>query len=117
MGWDAITNVYNYETKKYTNRNFSKAFRQAAAAVTLLTGSVDGDLCHGGLDCSLCRKFLEKATGLVCYIDWDAAETVKIEASANWDFYYKPDEAWAYFSAKLFLEICAHHKLAVTFTF
>lgn len=117
MGWDAQSTGYSFETRKYVNRKVSKEFRQISAAISLITGTVDGDLITGGLGCSKSRYFLEKATGLICYIDWDAADTVMIAAKANWNIKYKIDDAWAYQSAKLFLETCAKFELAVNFSF
>ena len=117
MGWEAQTKVYDFQTRKYTNRKVSKAFRHLSAAIRLVTGAVDGELIYGGLGCSKSRQFLEKATDIICYIDWDSEDTVKIAAKANWNFEHSPDEAWAYQSAKLFLETCAKLELAVTFTF
>ena len=60
---------------------------------------------------------LEKATGLDCWgDDWQADKIQSINEKSNWDFEYSKEDAWAYWSAKKFLELCARFKLTVIFS-
>jgi len=40
----------------------------------------------------------------------------KLNQKANWDFKYKKEDAWAYLSARKFLELCAKHNLSIRFS-
>lgn len=132
MGWDAIAmyadgseieRFYGWE-KGYDKRRqigdkaLNKAFRKASKEVADKAGCVDGLLCRAALDCRTCAEMLEQATGEGMWRDEDAtAEEVKCwSKEANWDFEYDENDAWAYWSARRFLELCAEHGLAINFS-
>lgn len=58
---------------------------------------------------------LQLATKRDCwtYMEWDAEQVLK---KANWDFGYEEKDAWAYWSARKFLETCARLKLTIRFS-
>ena len=121
MGWDAYSSVkkdYTGKTPKIVNPVHAKAFKNAFAYVKRKAGSVDGYLDGGALDCSACAFMLEKATGRTAWFikGWDKKQVKKIAKKANWDFKYHKDKAWAYWSAKKFLETCAKQDLAIQFS-
>jgi len=73
----------------------------------------------GGLDCSECARMLEKATKMNAWDEngWDVEKVKTLHSSADWKFNYHKDKAWAYWSAKKFLEICAENNLSIEFSF
>jgi hypothetical protein len=118
MGWDAHSSAEkDWKKKRLVDKGMRKAFNNADKFVKSKTGTVDWYLHMAGLDCSSCAEMLQKATGRDCWgEDWKSEKIEKINESANWDFEYSTDEAWAYWSAKKFLELCAKFKLSVEFS-
>lgn len=123
MGWDASADakkIYNKNNNRYqlSNKKQRFAFKEAFEFVKSEAGQVDGFLDMGGLDCSACAKMLEQATGRSCFGDgWKSDEIQQIYEMSNWDFHFDKEKAWAYWSARKFLELCAKFKLAVTFNY
>lgn len=113
MGWDVYA---AHENKK---RIKVKAFEKAVKRVLKKADSVDGLLHIGGLDCSDCREMLEEATGIPAafYSDYSPDELKKISDSANWDFTFEQENAWAYWSAREFLETCVRLNLGTYATY
>jgi phage FluMu protein Com len=118
MGWDAHTNAEkDWDKKCLKSKKLNNAFSKADEFVKKKAGSVDCYLFMAGLDCSACAKMLEEATGKSCYDDdWEAKNIEKIYLKSNWNFEYKQEDTWAYWSAKKFLELCSKFKLTVTFS-
>ena len=100
MGWDA--SCLDLKVDK-------KPFKQASKEVKQKAGLVDGRLMFGGLDCSTCRRMLQQATDQNCTegVEWSAKQVKQISAAAKWDFTFNAEDAWAYWSARKFLEVCA----------
>ena len=119
MGWDAhSTAKKDWEKKKLKDPTTDKLFKNAEAYVKRKAGSVDGYLRMAGLDCSSCAEMLERATGRSVWDerDWNKDFVVKVNEKANWDFEYEQEQAWAYWSAKKFLESCAKAGLSIYFS-
>lgn len=119
MGWDAHSSVIMDEViHQISDETYRKLFTKAAAEVRKITGSVDGFLSLGSLDCSDCCRMLEAATGESCYSDsgWDIKKVKQLAANSDWGIPYSEDQAWAYWSARKFLEVCAEGNLSITFS-
>lgn len=126
MGWDANASVKIKRDENFKLLNadellnteyVAEAFKRASKQARKETGSVDALLRLGGLDCSTCAKMLEKATGESVYVeDWSALKVKTLSESANWDFKCDDGKAWAYWSARLFLETCAKFNLSIQFS-
>lgn len=131
MGWDA------YSTKKTEKQLlvFKKASEKALMNVrrdikkTKLNAFVDYDLANGGLDCSDSERMLSQALELYnfnnpdeyasCYDEngWSVEKTRLLNEKANWKFKYEKEEAWAYWSARMFLNTCAELGLGIDFSY
>lgn len=119
MGWDAhSTAKADWEHHKLTDPTIDKMFKNAEMYVRRKAGTVDANLRMAGLDCSNCAHMIEKATGRTAwdYKKWPKKLVKEISKNANWDFEYEKDEAWAYWSAKKFLETCAKAGLSISFS-
>ncbi|WP_333577901.1 hypothetical protein [Sphingobacterium sp.] len=128
MGWDAISSFNsNIRSRAKQNLSIKKKFIEASEYVKKITGSVDGDLSIGALDCSPCHDMLIKAAknsdkelnwGLAWSYDGMNPDVVKVmHAYLNWDFKFSKEDAWAYYSAKEFVRICAENELSIRFTY
>ena len=113
MGWDAI--AFLAKESSYDKSDFEAI----SSEIIKKTGAVDGGFCSGYLDCSLCGKMIELASGLSVYdhVCWDADYVKNVNAMATWDFKYRKSEEWAYLSAKLFIELASKHNLSIQFVF
>ena len=119
MGWDAHSSAkVNWDKRKLEDKNIDRLFEGAENYVKEKTGTVDGFLRLGSLDVSRCAYMLEQATGKNCWDEkgWTEEEVKRFNETANWDFEYNDEDAWAYWSAKKFLEVCAEANLSVSFT-
>ena len=118
MGWDAFSSVKTLDDCKPKHPEPRRLFRNAHLYVKRKAGSVDGYLEYGSLDCSDCRRMLEEATGESCYDEngWSKEKVRDLQKSANWNFEYDPEDAWAYWSARKFLEVCAKLNLSIEFS-
>lgn len=119
MGWDAHTNAEkDWDKKQLKNPKIDKMFLEADEYVKNKTGTVDFYLRMAGLDVSTCGKMLETATGMSVYDErgWDSDFVQKLNKKANWNFPYEKEDAWAYYSAKKFLQACAKSGLSITFS-
>jgi hypothetical protein len=121
MGWDAQSSVevfYGKRSRHIKNRRINKLFLDAFKEIQQITGTVDGYLDIGSLDCSICGKMLEKATDQSTYtpLGWSIDVVIALNTSANWEFFYNKKDQWAYLSAKKFLEICAQENLSIKFS-
>lgn len=128
MGWDAYATTKQGERLntencskgiRIKNKRIRSAFKIADEKCVKEHGSVDGFLSSGGLDVSICAKMLEKATGQSAWSEdgWDYLQVKIIAILANWNFKYEKQNAWAYASAKIFLETCAELGLGITFSY
>jgi|GEM_PF-2228700 len=129
MGWDAYSSAPHSKSVRggLKYKKHREAFNQAVYNVRKNAGSVDGMLQFGGLDCSLCREMMRKAAGLSKKeLNWGLAwhhdgmkpEFVKVmHMFLNWNFKYKKEDAWAYWSAKEFVRVCADNGLSIKFTY
>lgn len=107
MGWDAFA-----EPRGARNELFENA---AAELRKTWSGTVDGLLHDGGLDCSDCGQALENATGRSVYDErpWPPEFVRELAARAIW-----PEEHdWASVSAKTFLDTCAANGLGIRFSY
>lgn len=119
MGWDAHSSAKrDWKKMKLKDPITDKLFKNAEVYVKRKAGSVDGYLRMAGLDCSACAKMLEQATGRSAWDErgWDKDFLIKVNEKANWDFEYEQEQAWAYWSAKKFLESCAKAGLSISFS-
>lgn len=118
MGWDAHSSAeYLHEIRKFKNPQHEK-FIDAYNEVKSIAGCADGYLDMGSLDCSACCKMLQEATGESCYSDegWSAEKVKELNEKADWRLLYGKDNAWAYWSARKFLETCAELNLSISFS-
>ena len=125
MGWDAyavngigqsILSELGRENPQFNK--YKKAFAIVSRQVNLVANGVDAFLSSGALDCSECAYMLQEATNISCWgrdLSIDDVQTLRTEA--NWDFEFEPERAWAYYSAKAFLETCAEMRLGIKFSF
>jgi len=121
MGWDAHTKI---ETEivnnrlRIKNKAIRESFKKAYVEVKKIAGAVDGFLDFGDLDCSTCRDMLTKATGINGYEDgFTSDQVVELNKNANWNFKFPEEDAWAYWSARKWLEVCAELKLSIYFSY
>lgn len=128
MGWDAISSANKtWKSRSKAQIKIINEFTNAIDNVIKKTGSVDGGLEVGCLDTSACRYMLEKAAesskeslnwGLAYSEGGMSVEAVKVmHMFLNWDFKYKKDDAWAYWSAKEFVRVCAENGLSIRFDY
>ena len=111
MGWDAYSEGKN---KKLA----LNSFRKLSDEIIKKTGGVDAYFFEGELDVSTSARMLEKGTGQNVYGDcWTAEQVKDYNENANWDFEYEEDDAWAYWSAREFLKICAQYNLSIKFSY
>jgi len=127
MGWDAFSSIektFGYPQRGnqfipvFEYKEQRDAFVKASRRVRKLTGTVDNYLEQGALDCGACAEMLGMATGEECRnavdVDWSKKKVQSLAKKANWDFKFKKEDAWAYWSAKLFLETCAELRLSIS---
>jgi hypothetical protein len=127
MGWDAFSSIkktFGYPQKGnkfifvFEDKEQRDAFVKASRRVRKLTGTVDNYLEQGALDCRACAEMLERATGEKCSsvvdVNWSKKKVQSLAKNANWDFKYGKSDAWAYWSAKVFLETCAELRLSIS---
>ena len=126
MGWDAHATYLNKKhigliaNKKlhYTisNPKLRVAFKNASRKVKKKTGTVDGFLSIGGLDCSVCAMILESTMGMNCWgSGYSPTETKDFYNCAWWEN-VDEQKQWAVESVKAFLGVCVRHGLGITFT-
>jgi hypothetical protein len=112
MGWDAFARG----PKGGININSDAAndFKYKALQVKRNIGSADCLLETGALDCSNCAEMIERACGLSPWTEelWNPRNM-----QWDWNFKYKDEDAWAYHSAKVFIETCIEHDLTIRFSF
>jgi hypothetical protein len=77
----------------------------------------DPYLSKGGIKESTVLMFIIKATNAnpMSEDGWTTEEVVMMDGTANWDFPFEPEEAWAYWSGLIFLRTCAQHNLGIWF--
>lgn len=107
MGWD----MYAVTRQGKPPLNLD-AFKIASDAVVSETGTVDGTLESGYLNCSDCAAAIEAITGHSAWQDWSADELKKRFALALMPDNIEQDKKWAYHSAYQFLRVCAEGGLA-----
>lgn len=111
MGRDIISSVkVDYEKLVIENPDIDSLFNAAADLVIEKAGSYDGGLRLGGLDCSTSIRMLEKAVGLSLSHEHYHIAT-QLQMMSNWDFEYSDEDAWAYWSARKFMECCCEFDL------
>lgn len=105
MGWDAYT------------EGSKDGFKEASNFVKEKTGSVDGMLEDGGLDCMDCGLFLQEATGESVFKPegWPKNLVKELNANTKWDEIEDKEPLWAFWSARKFLETCAELELDIKF--
>lgn len=122
MGWDAFADtkvVWPQRGEPYLeNADHRAAYQMARDEVRKHTPTVDWRLPLGGLDTSDAARMLERATGASAWDEngWTAERVKELAAKANWNFEYHVDLAYAYWSAKLWLETTARLGLKVRFS-
>lgn len=127
MGWDAYAvtvdgkGLFEYDWKNtrggglYIKDNvYARAFRNASQDVFAKSGTVDGLLSAGGLDCSRCAEEMQKLTGIDAWGHSLSIEEVQELTVTP----YEPDEGeeWAYHSALEFIKVCQEQKLGIKFS-
>lgn len=118
MGWDAFSSAkYDFSKERFDKKGHQKAFKDAMKFIQKKSGTADGGVQHGWLDCRICGEMLEKATGKSVWDDpWSIDEVIETNKCAQWDFKYNEGDSWAYWSARKFLETCAQLKLSIRFS-
>ena len=102
MGWDAFSDPFS---SRFEEDKPDPAYDDVAKRVCADTGSVDGFLRYGALDCSQCADMLERATGASCWSDkWSKDRVTELAAKADWSFEVGVDMLWAKLSARAFLD-------------
>jgi len=110
MGWDAISSVGK-------NKAIIAKFKEAEKLTIAMAGCADANLWFGGLDCQECGEMLTIATGESVYVEsWSVEKVKQLYKKANWDFQYNKEAAWAYWSARYLLAVCARHELSILFS-
>ncbi len=110
MGWDAISSAGK-------RTGILSEFKNVEKDVIYETGNCDGSLHNGCLDCKECGEMLTIATGESVYGESWSSEKVKLlYQTAYWDFQYNNENAWAYWSSRYFLAVCAKHELSISFS-
>lgn len=120
MGWDAFTSARtDYKLNKLKSKRIDKLFDNATKYVVKKAGSADIYLRTAGLDCSACALMLQEATGESVWVDkkWNREYVRKVNREADWNFEYDKEDAWAYWSARKFLETCARAGLSIHFSY
>ncbi len=126
MGWDAYSSVELADELLIKDDTHREAFEQAVKNVLEKCQTVDGFLETGGLDCSACRDMLELAArksptpALNWHTCWNKYgmqqdEVKRMHEHCNWKFEFDQDQAWAYWSAREFLRVCAEQGLTIRF--
>jgi len=123
MGWDAYAsgNISDPDESIFViddnsgrliipDAQIAAAFLEAAKEVR----TADWLLHAGGLDCSDCARMLERA-GISAWGNNISAETLG-QMRPNWNYEYSGDEAWAYWSARKFIETCQKIGLGIEFS-
>lgn len=111
MGWDAF--AYGPKGGRIRNREIKNDFKKASKWVKRKCSEVDGCLSRGILDVSTCGEMLQAACGKHHYSEtpWHPKTM-----TFNWEFLHRKGEAWAYWSARKFIEVCQKHNLIVKFS-
>lgn len=121
MGWDAFAAAEISKGKgfKLKHKRHREAFKAAHEEVLKNADSVDGGLDAGVLGSSACRDMLQKAFNgnVSVYSNWTPEQTKQAQKLANWNFKYSKEDAWAYWSAKIWLRVCAENDLGVEFSY
>lgn len=120
MGWDAYSSAeINFETRRLKDKEIDGIFKSAYIDVQHKAGSADFALRLAGLDCSDCARMLMKATGKDCWSlqPWSVDEVIETAKAAQWEFEFERKQAWAYWSARNFLNACAAARLSIRFSF
>lgn len=106
MGWDMFS-----EGPRGGKKPARVAFRAASKNVIAEAGSVDCLLSHGALDCSACARWMETFSETKsAWADWSPEDFAA--ANENAQKTEPPDsEAWAYWSAREFIRVCAENGL------
>jgi hypothetical protein len=99
----------------------SVAFAAASEWVSQVTGSVDGYLTLGSLDCPQAISYLSRGLGRACGPEagiWLPEAVQTMAANAQWPAHdsVPPDERWAYWSARKFVEVCVEQGLGIWFS-
>jgi hypothetical protein len=99
----------------------SAAFAAASEWVSGATGGVDGFLSLGSLDCGQAIDYLSRGLGRVCDPAagiWPPDDVQAMAAAAQWPApeSVPPDEMWAYWSARRFLDVCVEQGLGIWFS-
>lgn len=129
MGWDAYATKAGEDLDRYWHHDqadrepelvdpaLRAAFEVAATEARQLGGSTDWLLSIGGLDVSTCGEKLSAAVGRSVYDEdgWTPEEVKEMASSADWKA-TDVQPAWAYWSARKFLETCAAHNLGIRFS-
>lgn len=113
MGWDAFAK--GPKGGMITNSEIKHAFRAAQKLCMLKAKGHDIHIGKGyvALDCSQTAEMLKKACGKS---PWDPNPWHPKLMTFNWDFEYKKELAWAYWSAKKFIDVCQEFNLTIKFS-
>ena len=127
MGWDAF--AVRVRGKKELGRSYARSyltdpklrplFIAAEAEVKRLASTCDGFLRYAALDCSACAYEFERCTGQTAWAkNGYTPEQVKQMADESlWTTEScDPDNLWAFYSVKMFIQTCAKAGLGVRFS-
>ena len=119
MGFDADAFVPDGRCVT-TDPALSAAFAAASEWVSRHTGGVDGLLAIGSLDCRAAIGFMERALGRAAGPSagiWPPEAVRSMAEAAHWPEpeSVPPDERWAYWSARRFVETCVEQGLGIWF--
>jgi len=131
MGWDAFAtqNGVDLELIRMGNTthlmprdaDLALAFGNAANSVSIACGAVDGSLRLGSLNCSECRRAIDRCGGFDPWTRELTPEQVQVVVR-DWKHLVRPEWEgqvsmdYAEASAFAFLKVCAEHGLGVRFS-
>jgi hypothetical protein len=113
MGWDCF--AFGPKGGKITDPKIKAAFNSAGSEVCKKAEYCDIHVGRGyvALDCSDTGQMINRAG-----VDaWNAGHKFRVQAlKFNWDFEFTKEEAPYYWSARLFMEVCAKYDLTIQFS-
>lgn len=111
MAWTAFAAAERLSVSGFQLKHVEQlqAFKAAEDKVQKQADAADGGLAAGVLCCSTCGSMLQRALGKEYPTNggWTPDQLKASNNIANWNFKYSKEEAWAYWSARLWLKTCA----------
>ena len=90
-----------------------ESFKAASQMSMVLSGYADSLLQEGRITCSDVLFMFRKGTGWQVPDRHVPYEEYSKFVTPKWGFRYSKRDAWAYWTARFFWEVCRHHKLGI----